>query len=91
MARGIMGLYADLGAPLLPLVFATDAEGGQDHDAGGYGVVATRASPEQLEKLWCAGTKPGHAMAKPHALERVLARGSDSLQPYLPVSAVERG
>ncbi|CAK0789982.1 unnamed protein product [Prorocentrum cordatum] len=44
MRRGIMGLYADLGAPLLPMVFASD--------------------PGQLQK--------------------VLERGPDTLQPFLP-------
>ena len=69
MQRGIICLYADLGAPLLPLVFASDAEGAQDFDAGGYGIVVAAANSETVEKLWEAGTKPGLAVAKPGQLE----------------------
>ena len=85
MQRAVMGLYADLGAPLLPLVFASDAEGAQDSDAGGYGIVVAAANSEIVEKLWDAGTKPGVAVAKPGQLQKVLERGPETLQPHLPV------
>ena len=91
MQRGVMGLYADLGAPLLPLVFASDAEGAQDFDAGGFGVVAAAASVSQVEEFWRAGTRPGAAMAKPGQLQKVLDRGPATLEPHLPVSAIARG
>ena len=91
MQRGIIGLYADLGAPLQPLVFTSDAEGAQDSDAGGYGIAAAAANSEIVEKLWDAGTKPGVAVAKPGQLQKVLERGPETLQPHLPVSSIERG
>ena len=65
MKRAVMGLYADLGAPLLPLLFASDAEGSQDFDAGGFGVVVAEADQKLLEDFWRSGTRPGTAVAKP--------------------------
>ncbi|CAK0803647.1 unnamed protein product, partial [Prorocentrum cordatum] len=50
MRRGIMGLYTDLGAPLLPMVFASDAEGAQDFDAGGCGVVVAAANSKIVDR-----------------------------------------
>ena len=91
MQYAVMGLYADLGAPMLPFLFASDAEGAGARDAGGFGVVVAKADQQRMEELWQSGTKPGAALAKPDKLEKVLGRGAESLEPHLPVSSVARG
>ena len=73
------------------MVFASDAEGAQDFDAGGYGIVVAAADSKIVERMWDAGTKPGVAVAKPGQLQKVLERGPETLQPHLPVSFIERG
>eukprot|EP00959_Pyramimonas_sp_CCMP1952_P298098 6235504-Pyramimonas_sp.AAC.1 len=66
------------------MVFASDAEGAQDFDAGGYGVVVAAANSNIVEELWNAGTRPGVAVAEPEQLQKVLERGPETLQPFLP-------
>ena len=51
MANSIMAMYLDLGAPLAPWVFATDAMGSSSADSGGFGIVVPKPSNLLLESL----------------------------------------
>ena len=88
MMRSVMGLYADVGAPFFPVTFATDAEGSNDFDDGGYGIVASLLPTTVQERMWEAGLRPGKALLRDGHIEKVVARGATSLQPHAPVSAV---
>ena len=88
MARATMGLYADLGAPFANAIFATDAEGANLEDFGGYGVVAAPASKEVIMKIFTRGVRPGKAMARPGGTAKVLEKEDAVLECTVPVSAV---
>ena len=62
MASLIPALYADLGAPLAPAIFATDAMGANAEDAGGFGIVCRDASPELAETAFRVGRRPGFSV-----------------------------
>ena len=67
-----MGLYADMGAPFFPVTFATDAEGDNIHDCGGFGVVGALLGPQVQEAMWEAGLRPGKALVRqPGVIEKV--------------------
>ena len=61
MADLVMGMWADVGAPLAPFVYATDAQGADDNisDNGGYGIVGTPVSQPYAQMLFCRGTQQG--------------------------------
>ncbi|CAK0868950.1 unnamed protein product [Prorocentrum cordatum] len=90
MRCGIMGLHVDLGAPISEVVLATDAEGSNGLDCGGYGFVATATSDNEARLLWEAGTRPGYALARLGQEKRVLEKAPRSLHPNLPVSSVPK-
>ena len=85
-----MGLYVDLGAPISRIVLATDAEGSNGLDCGGFGMVATALSDQDVQKLWEAGAKPGFALTRLGHEKKVLQKGAGALVPTLPVSSVPK-
>lgn len=90
MRCGLMGLYVDLGAPISEVVLATDAEGSNGQDFGGYGIVATVMTGREARLLWEAGTRPGFALARLGQEKRVIDKAARSLHPNLPVSSVPK-
>jgi len=47
MAEAIPMMFVHLGAPVAPVLFATDARGADDHgDCGAFGAVATDVGPD---------------------------------------------
>ncbi len=63
MSHALLATYADVGAPLAPVVFATDAMGsGIDH--GGYGIVACDVSVKLAEECLVRGMRPGKTLLK---------------------------
>ena len=71
-----MGLYSDLGAPFFPVTLATDAEGDNNYDFGGYGVVGALLDAQAQEALWEAGLRPGKALVRqPGNIEKAVKRG----------------
>ena len=52
MAASVPWMFLDLGQEFAPFIFATDAMGATDRDAGGYGVVATSASRDESLDLF---------------------------------------
>ena len=67
MSNVIGILAADVGAPLAPTIFATDAQGANDlssDDHGGWGAVATDVSPELAERCLLLSQRPGKTVTK---------------------------
>ena len=85
-----MGLYSDLGAPFFPVTLATDAEGDNSHDFGGFGVVGALLGPQTQEAMWEGGLRPGKALVRqPGAIEKVVKRGeTKTLKPFVPITSV---
>ena len=64
MASGVLAMYADLGAPVAETIFATDAMGENEHDHGGYGVVAARFPAKIVRQCFEEALEPGHAVVR---------------------------
>ena len=64
MARLTALMVCDLGSPILPILFGTDAMGANDIDHGGYGIVATRLEQHEKRILLKLGELPGRSIAR---------------------------
>ena len=62
MADAMLVMYADVGAPLCPLLVASDAMGANDLDHGGWGIAAAIPPEGALERLFQKGVRPGHTV-----------------------------
>jgi hypothetical protein len=73
MARVVYAFYADVGAPLAPILGATDAMGAAEHggDCGGFGVVVADVGHDIVEECFRQGFRPGLAMQRDLGLEGV--------------------
>ena len=58
MRRAIVLMKADLARPVAGTLFATDAQGGGEGDAGGYGVVAATLGSDMVKKVLLEGRVP---------------------------------
>eukprot|EP00959_Pyramimonas_sp_CCMP1952_P351872 7372604-Pyramimonas_sp.AAC.1 len=63
MAHLVLSMECVLNAPAAPLVFSSDAEGTNEGDFGGCGVVGAAADLDVRDELVAAGARPGHAVA----------------------------
>ena len=88
MAFAVPGLYADLGSPLFQGILATDAEGENDYDAGGYGVVVARAPPEVVLRAWLAGTRPRRTATRGGVRPKQLDQEDRQLACNVPLSTL---
>jgi len=50
--------------PTTSIIFASDAEGSNNEDFGGFGVVGAKISEDQMRQVFEAGTRPGMTVAK---------------------------
>ncbi len=64
MATAGAAFYTDLGAPLAPVIFATDAMGAGEVDAGGYGIVAKDVEEPLARACFTLGRRPGYSVTK---------------------------
>ena len=64
MARLTPLMVCDLGSPILPILFGTDAMGDNDIDYGGYGIVATSLEQHEKRILLKLGELPGRSIAR---------------------------
>lgn len=64
MARMTALMVCDLGSPILPILFGTDAMGENDIDYGGYGIVATKLREDEKRTLLRLGEQPGRSIAR---------------------------
>ena len=55
-------LRARLNRPVATTVLASDAEGENEVDSGGYGAVAAVVTPELAEQVLQAGTRSGRVV-----------------------------
>ncbi len=64
MAQVTCLMTCHVGAPILPWLFGTDAMGENEHDWGGYGVVATTLLEGEKDSLLQQGEAVGRAVAR---------------------------
>lgn len=64
MARVVPAMQAHVGAEILPWLFATDAMGQNEFDYGGFGIVATNVSTEEIKTLLRQGEQVGRTVAQ---------------------------
>ena len=57
-------MVAEVGAPLAPVLFASDAMGSNAVDFGGWGVVAKNVSREEAATVYQLGARPGKSVVK---------------------------
>jgi len=90
MARLIPAMEADVGRPVAPWLYAADAEGPNDQDHGGYGVVASYVGQELATQCLVAGCRPGRTVAKLDGSIAHLRRQDRELRATIGVSRVPR-
>ena len=64
MADTVIGMIADLGAPLSNTIFASDAMGANTDGAGGFGVVASSCAMGIAQLCFGEGLTPGHTVCR---------------------------
>ena len=66
MARSVLAIHADVGAPFLIVIMSTDAMGadGTSSDRGGYGVVACDVRHERVLDCLNLGSRQGKALSR---------------------------
>ncbi len=64
MASAVPALFADLGSPLAPVLFATDAQGASDADVGGCGIVGPDVDESLGRQVFEVGRKPGYSVTR---------------------------
>lgn len=64
MARSTGFMEVHVGAPILPWLFATDAMGSNEKDYGGYGIVMTEVSTDEVDSLLRHGELLGRTVAR---------------------------
>ncbi len=64
MARLTSLMVCDLGSPILPILFGTDAMGANEIDQGGHGIVATKLEQAEKRVLLKLGELPGRSIAR---------------------------
>ncbi len=89
MATAVAALYADLGAPLAPVLFATDAMGANDDD-GGFGIVGRDISEQLARTVFEVGRRPGYSVTKLSGVFTGLRRPEEQIQRRVPLSLLPR-
>jgi len=90
LARVVPWMFADIGAPLCPLLFATDAQGTNDIDAGGYGIVARPAPLQLVRAVFERGSQVGLTVARLNGDQSGLRRPDKSAAPTVPFTLLPR-
>ena len=83
--------YADLGAPLLPVLFSTDAMGADDTgaDHGGFGICARAASRQLMEHVFQHGGRMGKTVVSLDGKHRALKFPEKPLEATKPYSLLD--
>jgi hypothetical protein len=77
MADLVMLIRYDVGAPMSPVLVASDAMGASAADCGGYSVVGSEIFTNLLHRCFQAGTHPRHTISKLTGdVDRLLGRNS---------------
>ena len=88
MARAVPFLRAELGRPMSRTVLASDAEGANAYDAGGFGVVATEVSQKMIETIHEKGSSPSFAVATLNGEIRGLGDPERKHQRHVPFTSL---
>ena len=64
MLRVVPAMYAKLNRPACPLLFATDAEGANDTDCGGWGMTVAWAGKDLVESCIRQGLRPARTICR---------------------------
>ena len=76
--------------PVSTLLFASDAEGPNEHDHGGYGVVITEASQYLVDRMYEVGHRSGRTITRLDGSVARLLDGEKELKTTIGVSRVPR-
>ena len=90
MRRLIPVMFHDCARPALPFIFATDAEGANLWDAGGFGIVALKVPMDWVERTIEVGTKPGFTVSKLNGDFADLECPGKELAARFPVSRIPK-
>ena len=90
MRHLICAMEARLGDEVAPCVLAADAEGPNEVDAGGFGVVGTLVDPELAEATYMKSHRPGRTVARLDGSVSSLVSGEKELRRTYGVSRVPR-
>ena len=86
MARAVSLMRRQLNTRIGGMIFATDAQGMGEGDLGGYGVVGSMATEEEITSILKLGELPGLTVRRASQFEGL--RNADSLRPTVPVSRI---
>ncbi len=86
MSNMVPLLYWDVGSPLLPLVFGTDAQGHDHVDAGGWGMVAGKATEQQAEHIFRCSSVLGRTVVSVEGKLAAPKLGAHSVEARKPLS-----
>ena len=86
IADTLMLCILDVGAPLAPAVYATDAMGASEVDAGGFAIVGADVSQEVLYECWRAGPQPAKTVVKLNGDTTHLRKKLSRIEARIPVS-----
>ena len=88
MAHLLPYAFHSAGRPLPKYVFATDAEGSNSHDRGGYGIVGTKVCYEDALRIYESGTVPKKTVTRLDGAIDNLKDPERELNARIPFSSV---
>ena len=88
MADVVLVMYADLGAPLPTVVFASDAMGANEDDHGGFGIVAAQCERTDVNRCFEEGLDPGFAVCRLDGSTAGLKRPERQIARTIPFTRV---
>ena len=88
MARAVPFLRTDLGRPVSHTILASDAEGANGVDNGGFGIVATEVSAQMIQMILERGTTPQFAVATLDGEIRGLGDPERKHQRHIPFTSL---
>ena len=88
MATAVPYMECRISAPLAPVLLASDAEGSNGTDHGGFGVVAALADPATVRAAFERGFTPVRALAGSDGQVRGLDAEASTLERRVPHSSL---
>ena len=90
MATLVAFMKAEVGAPLSPVLFASDAQGSGEGDHGGWGVVAMDIDMSTAEECLLVGLRPGLSISKLSGVFRGMKRPDLQIRRSTPFTKLPR-
>ena len=85
MAAAVALMRADLSSPVATTIVASDAEGGNSMDKGGYGVVAARVHESVARQIFEEGIRPRLTIGREKVATNAWAGNRLPMTPPWPV------